>query len=189
LKSPLLNAIEQAVRQGRKVASLHPMFAPGAVLLSGRVLLVCDCGHAAATREARALFEDTALRLVTVPVAEHDRLMGVVLGLSHALNIAFASALGRIGFSYVELDRTSSTTFGRQIRTTAEVVAENPRLYYEIQHFNRHTGEMLEALQEALGRVRDAAGDATPERFLEVMQEGHHFFADRPVESGSRVVG
>ncbi len=189
LKSPLLDAIERGVRAGRRISSVHPMFAPGAVLLSGRVLLVCDCGHAEAARQARALFEDTALRLVDIPLQEHDRLMGVVLGMSHALNIAFASALKHIGFTYPELDRTSSTTFGRQIRTTAEVVAENPRLYYEIQHYNRYTPTMLQALREAVERVMLAAEADTPDRFLELMAEGHGFFAERPAEAGPRVVG
>ncbi|HEY4003341.1 MAG TPA: prephenate dehydrogenase/arogenate dehydrogenase family protein [Candidatus Xenobia bacterium] len=176
LKSPLLDTIEQAVKAGRKVCSVHPMFAPGAVLLSGRVLLVCECGQPEATAAARHLFEGTALRMVDVPVQQHDRLMGVVLGLSHAVNIAFAKALHDIGIAYPELDKTTSTTFGRQIRTTAEVAAENPQLYYEIQHYNRYTPDMLAALQKAVGQVAEAAAQPDSRDFTALMQEGHGFF-------------
>jgi chorismate mutase/prephenate dehydrogenase len=169
LKSPVVAAIERAVADGLRVASVHPMFAPGPVLLSGRILVVCDCGNAAATAEARALFEDTALRLVDVPLLQHDRLMSYVLGLSHAVNIAFACALSRSGLTPHDLDHVASTTFSKQMRTTREVALENPLLYYEIQHANRHTPEVLSALRDAVDVISGAAAAETGDGFAELM--------------------
>jgi len=176
LKSPIFASIRNAAQAGVRIASLHPLFAPGTVLLAGRVLVVCDCGVPDATRDARALFEDTALRLVDLPLDEHDRRMAYVLGLSHAVNIAFGTALRGSGLSAVDFDRVASTTFSKQVRTTREVALENPRLYYEIQHGNRHTGAVLDALLAAVRELRAAALAETPDAFEGIMQSNHSWF-------------
>src|SRR5688500_19740217 len=49
--------------------------------------------HGKALDQARGLFASTMAELVVVELEEHDRLIAFVLGLSHALNIAFFTAL------------------------------------------------------------------------------------------------
>lgn len=176
LKSPIVQALQQGAREGLRFASVHPMFAPDTVLLTGRVLVACDCGNAEAAAEARALFEDTALRIVDMPLEHHDRYMGCVLGLSHAVNIAFARALATSGHSLQSLERVSSTTFAKQSRTTREVAHENPQLYYEIQHLNAHTPEVLDGLVNAVAELRDAALSGDPDAFVRLMDGNRAYF-------------
>ena len=97
---------------------------------------------------------------------EHDRLIAYVLGLSHALNIAFFTALAESGEAAPRLARLSSTTFDAQLDVAARVAAESPELYYEIQSLNDYGGESLLALKEAVERLvatvaaKDAVGFA-----------------------------
>ena len=184
LKTPLVKTLERGTREGLRVASLHPMFAPDTVLLSGRVLVVCDCGNPQAAAEARALFEDTALRIVDMPLEQHDRSMGYVLGLSHAVNIAFARALATSGLGLHELERVSSTTFAKQSRTTREVAHENPKLYYEIQHLNAHTAEVLQGLSAAVDELRIAALGDEAAPFIRLMDENRRYFDGLASEPG-----
>lgn len=178
LKTPLREAVERAHAAGLRVTSVHPMFAPGPSLLSGRVLVVCDCGNPDAAREARGLFEDTALRLVDIPLCDHDRLMAVVLGLSHAVNIAFASTLADSGLTLQELDRVASTTFSKQARTTREVALENPRLYFEIQHRNAYTADVLDALARSVAALKEAALADDPAAFEGIMRHNRSYFEE-----------
>ena len=67
-----------------------------------------------------------------------------MLGLSHLVNIAFASALAESGEAVPLLRRISSSTFNAQLNVAAQVVSENPHLYYEIQQGNTMTGEVVE---------------------------------------------
>lgn len=182
LKGGVAPLLRRAAAEGRRVASLHPMFAPGATLLSGRALLVCDAGRPDATEEARRLFADTALGLYEVPLEQHDRLMACLLNMSHALNLQFALALARSGMDFRDLGRIASTTFAHQIATTAEVAGENPRLYHEIQHFNQHTPEVMSLLQGALGDLREAAARPDADRFEALMEEARRYL--RPEASG-----
>ena len=178
LKSHVLDLLEGAGRRRQRVASIHPLFGPGARTLSGRVMAVCDCGNRDATDDAAALFTDTALTITRIPVALHDELMQYVLGLSHLVAILFFTTLARSGRSYADLSQVASTTYLKEARTAAEVARESPGLYHEIQRLNRHSGELFALVRSCLAEIERAAlaDDATA--FNELMQAGQTFFPD-----------
>jgi chorismate mutase / prephenate dehydrogenase len=185
LKSRVLDLLEDAGRRGQRVASIHPLFGPGARTLSGRVMAVCDCGNHDATDDAAALFTDTALTITRIPVALHDELMQYVLGLSHLVAILFFTTLARSGRSYADLSQVASTTYLKEARTAAEVARESPGLYYEIQRLNRHSGELFALVRSCLAEIERAAlaDDATA--FSELMRAGRTFFPESlPAELG-----
>jgi chorismate mutase/prephenate dehydrogenase len=150
LKSPLRAGLTALADAGVKVTSLHPMFGPGTELLSGRHVVFIDLGNAEALAAARALFAPTMAEQVVMSLDEHDRLIAYVLGLSHALNIAFFTALAESGEAAPRLARMSSTTFDAQLDVAATVSEESPELYYEIQALNDYGAESLQALSGAV---------------------------------------
>ena len=97
LKSPLRSGLLALKSHGCRVTSLHPMFGPDTELLSGRHVVFVDLGHAEALASARELFAPTMVEQVVMSLDDHDRLIAYVLGLSHALNIAFFTALAESG--------------------------------------------------------------------------------------------
>ena len=176
LKSPLVAPLRAAAARGLRVASVHPMFGPDAAHLIGRNVLFCDCGNRAALAEAKQLFVGVGAHLVELPLEEHDRHMGYVLGLAHLVNILYGRVLGASGLDYRRLGEVASTTFGKQNATARDVLRENPDLYFEIQQLNANTpvlaGQLHAALDEILGAV--AAGDR--EAFRRIMDAGRSFF-------------
>ena len=96
------------------------MFGPDTELLSGRHVIFVDLGVPEATAAARALFEPTMATLVEMDLESHDRLIAYVLGLSHALNIAFFTALAESGEAAPQLATLSSTTFDAQLGVAAQ---------------------------------------------------------------------
>ncbi len=76
----------------RNIRSGNPMFGPDTQLLSGRHVIFVDLGSAEALERARELFAPTMAEQVVMSLDDHDRLIAYVLGLSHALNIAFFTA-------------------------------------------------------------------------------------------------
>jgi chorismate mutase/prephenate dehydrogenase len=93
---------------------------------------------------------------VDLSLQEHDEVMAWVLGLSHLVNIAFASALAESGEAVPLLRRISSSTFNAQLQVAAQVVSENPHLYYEIQQGNAMTGEVVEHFQRVFEELARA---------------------------------
>lgn len=179
LKSPLRIGLGALRAAGGHVTSVHPMFGPDTELLSGRHVIFVDCGDAGATAQARAMFESTMATLVAMDLESHDRMMAYVLGLSHALNIAFFTALADSGEAADGLAKLSSTTFEAQLSVAAKVARENPDLYFAIQTQNDYGTESLAALLFAVEKVRSVvrAGDAAA--FRELMARGQAYFAAR----------
>jgi chorismate mutase / prephenate dehydrogenase len=179
VKTPLRAGLAALVAAGVKVTSLHPMFGPDTDLLSGRHVLYVDLGNAEALAEAQELFLPTMAERVVMGLDEHDRLMAYVLGLSHAVNIAFFTALAESGEAAPRLARMSSTTFDAQLDIAGRVAEESPALYFEIQALNEYGTESLAALLFAVERLRATvrAGDASG--FTQMMERGRAYLHTR----------
>ena len=179
LKSPLAAPLRALADAGARVASLHPMFGPDTALLSGRHVIVVDVGHPEAAAEAAALFEPTMATIVPMDLESHDRAVAYVLGVSHALNIAFSWTLAESGETAGHLARLSSTTFDQLLGIAGRVAQENPHLYFEIQSLNRYGVAALDGLHEAVERVRAAVRQGDETAFVSMMQRGRDYFASR----------
>jgi len=179
LKSPLVASLRRLADAGVRVASVHPMFGPDTDLLSGRHVLFVDTGVPEATREARALFDSTMARQIEMPLEDHDRLIAYVLGLSHALNIAFFAALAESGERLPRLAELSSTTFDAQLAVAARVAQESPGLYFEIQARNPHGLDALHALRGAVEQLTGAVERADRDAFVTLMDRGRNYLARR----------
>jgi chorismate mutase/prephenate dehydrogenase len=179
LKSPLRSGLQALKSHGCRVTSVHPMFGPDTELLSGRHVIFVDLGHAEALAAARALFAPTMAEQVVMSLDDHDRLIAYVLGLSHALNIAFFTALAESGEAAPKLARLSSTTFDAQLDVAACVAQESPELYYEIQSLNDYGAASLEALVQSVERIRTAVLSRDHDTFVALMRQGREYLQDR----------
>jgi chorismate mutase/prephenate dehydrogenase len=179
LKSPLRGGLHALKAAGVKVTSLHPMFGPSTELLSGRHVIFIDLGSADALAAARALFAPTMAEQVVMSLEEHDRLVAYVLGLSHALNIAFFTALAESGEAAPKLARMSSTTFDAQLDVATDVAEESPELYFEIQALNDYGAESLQALSQAVERLRTAVLTRDFATFRSLMEQGLAYLQGR----------
>ena len=179
LKTPLRSGLKALFDAGCKVTSLHPMYGPGTKLLSGRHLIFVDVGVPEATAAAKELFAATMVEQLDMALDNHDRLIAYVLGLSHALNIAFVMALAESGEAAPQLAKLSSTTFDAQLLVSATVASDNPHLYFEIQNLNEYGLRPLEALCQSADKIRKlvAAGDESG--FVAMMEKGRAYLATR----------
>jgi chorismate mutase/prephenate dehydrogenase len=175
LKTPLRAGLEALVKAGCRVTSVHPMFGPDTHLLSGRHVIFIDLGHQDALAEAQELFAPTMAERVVMDLDEHDRLIAYVLGLSHALNIAFFTALADSGEAAPRLAKLSSTTFDSQLEVASRVAAESPELYFEIQSSNDYGSESLLALQKAVERLVAAVKAKNAQEFTALMTRGRAY--------------
>lgn len=179
LKTPLVDGLGELAQAGCQVTSLHPMYGPETRLLSGHHLIFCDAGVSAATAAAKELFNSTMVEQLDMSLEDHDRLIAYVLGLSHALNIAFFTALAESGEAAPRLAQMSSTTFDSQLLVSAAVAQDNPNLYFEIQNLNKFGLGPLDALCDAAERIRATVASGDKDGFVELMEKGRQYLALR----------
>src|SRR5690606_30209013 len=179
LKTPLRSALGRLAAAGCRVTSIHPMFEPDTRLLSGRHVIFVDLGHAEATAEARSLFAPTMAEQIEMSLEDHDRLIAFVLGLSHALNLVFFTALANSGELVPRLQKLSSTTFDAQLKVAALVARDNPHLYFDIQTLNEYGGTALAALTEAAETIRRLVEARDEAGFVALMEAGRRYLENR----------
>jgi chorismate mutase/prephenate dehydrogenase len=155
------------------------MFGPDTELLSGRHVIFVDAGNREALEAARGLFASTMAEQVVMSLDEHDRLIAYVLGLSHALNIAFFTALAESGEAAPRLAQLSSTTYDAQVDVATKVASENPEMYFEIQNLNEYGRESLQALRSSVERLWQAVSNGDAGSFIGLMQRGREYLAGR----------
>ncbi len=176
LKEPVREGLEALLAAGVQVCSVHPMFGASTELLSGKHLIIGDLGCPEANNTVKALFEPTMAQVVMMSLSEHDKVVGFLLGLSHALNIAFFTALAQSGESAPRLKELSSTTFDAQVEVARRVASENPHLYYEIQALNPYGDTPLKLLSESLEKIRNLVKKHDESGFVQIMEQGNRYF-------------
>ena len=184
LKSPMREGLEALRENGCRVCSVHPMFGPNEIGLSGRHILFVDIGNQEALREARELFAHTAAECVELSLEEHDEVMAWVLGLSHLVNIAFASTLAQSGEAVPLLRKLSSSTFNAQLAVATQVVSENPHLYYEIQQGNDKTAEVTDHFRRVLNELVCAVAEGDEPVFTRYMGAAKQRLVTGELEDG-----
>jgi len=167
-----------------EVAGLHPMTAPPKTpTLKGRVLVVCE----ARVDTWRAWLDEflaaTEADCVRAQPEQHDRVMAVVQGMTHATHMAQAATLRELAPELGGLDAIHPfRTIGYELDgvVTRRMLASNPAIYEDIQFENPHIGAMLERLATHIDFLRDrvreggdAARAAMRERLLAAPREFH----------------
>jgi chorismate mutase/prephenate dehydrogenase len=172
VKAPIVPILRAARERGHPVTSTHPMFGPSARTLSGRNLLLVSCGSPEADRVVRDLFSRSALSIAVVSLERHDRIIAESLGLAHAVNLLFLSALATDPLAPPDLAAAASTTFHRQSSLAAAVAQEGPELYLDIQSLNPHSAEVYSELRAALARLEVIVERGDLPQFRDLLREG-----------------
>lgn len=187
LKSPMREGLDAMRANGCRVCSVHPMFGPDELGLSGRHILFVNVGDKQAVKEARALFSHTAADCVELSLEEHDEVMAWVLGLSHLVNIAFAGTLAASGEAVPLLKKISSSTFNAQLKLATQVANENPHMYYEIQQGNENTAEVSRQFRAVLDELISSVVDNEEDVFVGHMAAAKERLAEE--NTGEKGVG
>jgi prephenate dehydrogenase len=135
---------------------IHPMFGPGIKNIVGNNVIIVPIKDAQKELTATKLLFPGA-NFVTIDAVEHDKKIGVILGLTHLINIAFANILAKD--DQISLtEKMAGTTFKAQkiiaesILTESaeliETIVSNPEVRRSGEEFWKDIGRLLTNSQE-----------------------------------------
>ena len=127
---------------------IHPMFGPGRVdLKQMKILMIPVSNEQNELKLLNKLF-DRSLITVIQNSNVHDRLMAIVLGLTHFVNLIFANFLSKQDFSY--LNEIAGTSFEMQSLLITSILTEQPALVADLLIENRSVKMYIQSyLREA----------------------------------------
>jgi len=135
---------------------IHPMFGPGSKNIVGKNVIIVPIKDAQKELTATKLLFPGA-NFVTIDAVEHDKKIGVILGLTHLINIAFANILAKD--DQISLtEKMAGTTFKAQRIITESILTEsaelietivsNPEVRRSGEEFWKDIGRLLTNSQE-----------------------------------------
>ena len=124
------------------------MFGPGRVdLKQMKILMIPVSNEQNELRILNNLFDDSLITVIR-NFSVHDRLVAIVLGLTHFVNIIFANFLSKQDFSY--LNEIAGTSFEMQSLLVTSILTEQPALVTDLLIENRSVKMYIQSyLREA----------------------------------------
>lgn len=175
IKDHLRAPLAELAALGVKTVALHPMFGPGKSPYEPLTFVVACQGDPSQELATLApLLAHPYSKLIPVPFAHHDRLMGWLLGLAHLTGMLFGCALSESGLDPAELQACASSTFARQAATALSVLSEDPDLYLDIQRLNPHRAEVYAATRRTLDSLVGMVEAGEREGFRELLVHSRH---------------
>jgi len=136
------------VRTGVISLCIHPMFGPGRMNLKQmKILMIPVSNEQTELKILNKIFDESLITVIRNYKA-HDRLIAIVLGLTHFVNIIFANFLSRQDFSY--LSEIAGTSFEMQSLLMTSILTEQPSLIVDLLIENRSVKMYIQSyLREA----------------------------------------
>lgn len=125
----MLKHIKNAVTLG-----VHPMFGPGARGIAGQnfVLTPTSEKERALAQKVRQYLETRGARVSLMTPVEHDKMMAIVLGLSHLVAIASADTLSSLN-KIKQTKIVSGSTYKVLLTLAESVISEDPEFCASLQ--------------------------------------------------------
>jgi prephenate dehydrogenase len=180
VKTPFVPIMEGSKAE---VLSVHPMFAPSLSSKTDQTCISCEVRGGALAETFLTVLRDEGLRVVSMSPEAHDRMMAVVQGLTHFQAIAAAHCMEALDFDPGASLESASPVYRLRLAMIGRILAQNPRLYAEIQIFNPFVREALEQLRRSQERLMGFVTAADVDGFVAEFERVRDTFGSFSSES------
>lgn len=162
--------IEELLATKAKVLSLHPMFAPYVNKeetnfnfhnkFAGERLIFSNVrNHQIFSKDILQIFIDEGLQLIESEVAEHDKVMSIVQGITHFLSLALLMTMKKSKIDSSKSFDFASPIYKMRLGSAARIVMQNADLYHGIFTQNSFLPEVLDKLEDSIKELRKIVSD------------------------------
>ncbi|TXT64918.1 MAG: putative Chorismate mutase [Promethearchaeota archaeon] len=186
LKREAYPALDEICRQHPiNSLSLHPMFGPGIKNMRNYNMIFLEVGgtkyFSKKVNALRNLFQSEGLHITNVgDPEEHDKMMAIVLGAPHMINILFIEFLQRIGIPLSKLMEFTGTTFLLQKIFAESIIQREVEMFGEIQMDNPQFHKIFRKFKELVDDYSSIMETKNLERFKEIFSKGIQYSNEDP---------
>ncbi|MBI3992191.1 MAG: prephenate dehydrogenase/arogenate dehydrogenase family protein [Candidatus Lambdaproteobacteria bacterium] len=159
------------------VIGCHPIFAPMADV-AGQNVVLCPARPGRWLPWYRTLYASHGLRVAEMTPQAHDQAMGFIQGLTHFLNIAFASTLRSAGGDLQQLLQVCSPVYRIFFAMLCRILSGDAQLYGQIQITNPDSGPLVREFLANGQRLLDMIEARDLEAFYRAFQEAAAYLGD-----------
>ncbi|MGQ9479016.1 MAG: prephenate dehydrogenase/arogenate dehydrogenase family protein [Thermoproteota archaeon] len=156
IKTEVVSSMVKHVPQGVELLSVHPMFGPRVKSIKGRVVVLIPVRQGEWFSKVKSFLEGEGADIVVTTTEEHDRMMGIVQGLTHFASMVFAGVIREMNVDLRSSRKFSSPVYEAFLPMVYRIICQNPELYAQMQVYNPHVLKIQEMfVSQAIDLKRD----------------------------------
>ncbi|ABR54733.1 Prephenate dehydrogenase [Methanococcus vannielii SB] len=166
--------------EGVFILPSHPMFGPETPSLKRQVVILTPIEGEINPffKKIRKFLENEGAKVIVVSPKEHDKIMGVVQGLTHFVYISLGSTLKDLEIDIKESRNFASPIYELMINIIARIIGQNPYLYADIQMHNSQIINIHEAFIKNCEKISKIVQEQDRDSFVENMKNSAEHFGN-----------
>ncbi len=136
---------------GLRLLSVHPLFGPSLKAASEMKMLVVVSEKGREMALAKRIFSGATL--IPVHEKEHDRVVALILSLTHLVNLLYAQTISKY-MTPTDFRKMATPTAAVQMTLAEGVLSNDPGLYSYIQTENQSSAQVIKTFSRELKDVR-----------------------------------
>ncbi|MBU2637898.1 MAG: prephenate dehydrogenase/arogenate dehydrogenase family protein [Nanoarchaeota archaeon] len=156
----------------------HPLF-DSSVGFESQNFILCSVKENEHSKWYREFLKSLKLNIIELSADEHDRQMAVIQGLTHISNISLGYALKKLGYDLNNAEKLSSPVYLLRLYTAGRILAQDEKLYSDIEMENPYSKETAKAYLEAVKEIEASVEKNDKTAFERIFLESKQYFGDK----------
>lgn len=170
-----VNPMEAMKKAKCAVLGGHPLF-DSSVGFENQNFILCSVKENKNSEWYRRFLKSLKLNVIELSAEEHDRQMAVIQGLTHISNISLGYALKKLGYDLDMGEKLSSPVYLLRLYTAGRILAQDEKLYSDIEMENPYSKETAKTYLEAVKEIESAVEKGSKKDFERIFIESKHYF-------------
>ncbi len=171
-------AVKEMMKSDCEVLSVHPMFSHHVKTIKNQKIIFCKCREKSKTKIFEEMFNKAGAKIKESTPEIHDKIMATIQGLTHFNAIVIAHTLKRLGVNIKESLEYTSPIYKIRMDMIGRIMAQDPRLYAEIESLNPYTQKSVEQMMASSWELFQFIRSQNIRGFIEYFEEASEHFGD-----------
>jgi len=189
IKSPAVLAM---MKSDCEVLGMHPMFGPFVDTMKGQTIVLCKEREREKTKSFVSLFKKSGASVKFSTPEEHDKMMSIIQGMTHFSSIALARSITDQKIDINESLSYTSPVYRINMNMIGRIMAQDPKLYAEIQIFNPYVKKSIESFIESSKALLDIIERKDEDSFVKYFEKASDNMGEfkfKALKESNKIIG
>jgi len=180
LTSLKVGPVAEMLKSKADVLGAHPLFAPSIGDIKGQTIILCPerISNKELYQIVNKIFIKKGANVLEMSPDAHDKMMGVIQGLTHFSAIALCHSLKDLNFDIKKSFECTSPVYRLTLDMAGRILNQEPELYADISILNPKTSEILSKYIKSAETLFNIIEDRDREGFIKFFEEASEYLGD-----------
>ncbi|NYT04037.1 MAG: prephenate dehydrogenase/arogenate dehydrogenase family protein [Candidatus Methanofastidiosa archaeon] len=180
LTSLKVGPIDEMLKSKADVLGTHPLFAPSIGDIKGQTIILCPerITNGDLYQMIYSMLNNRGAKIVEMTPETHDKMMGVIQGLTHFSAIVLCHSLKDLNFDIKKSFDCTSPVYRLTLDMAGRILNQEPELYADISLLNPKTHEIVSQYLQTAEALFKKIEDRDREGFIKFFEEASEYLGE-----------